>query len=275
MQFFPDRLTALPTQTQLDAEALAEMTALGGQSSIAGSLVPATQFQLAGPANLQNNPYLARATEAALRPLYSQTQQLLQQARRGATDVGQLGSDRQAILEQGVIGDYLTKAGDITSRMYGDAYRDALEAQTRAIGLAPTSLAGLSVPSETLARVGATQQARAQRAIDDARARFEFGQQAPGEALTRYSNLVAGSILPGTTTAEAPGGGGMGLGAGLGALGGGAAGAGLIGGLGTVAGTAPLIGTGAGTVAASTGGLGMLGGPMGMLAGAMLGSLFD
>lgn len=209
MQFYPDALTAQPSQTQLDAEALAELTALGGQSTLAGSLVPATQFQLAGPANLANNPYLAGATEAALRPLYSQTQGLLQQARRGATSQGQLGSDRQAILEQGVIGDYLTKAGDITSKMYGDAYRDALTAQTRALALAPQSIASLGIPSSTLAQVGAAETARSQKAIDDARARFEFGQQAPGESLSRYSNLVQGSILPGTTTAESGGGGGF------------------------------------------------------------------
>ena len=202
MQFYPDRLTALPSQTQLDAEALGRLTALGGQSTLAGSLIPAQQFQLAGPQNLADNPYLASATEAALRPLFSQTQGLLQQARRGATSRGQLGSDRQAILEQGVIGDYLTKAGDITSKMYGDAYRDALTAQSRALAIAPQSLAALSIPSSALGQIGAMETAREQQAINDARARFEFGQAAPAENLARYSNLVASTILPGNTTSS-------------------------------------------------------------------------
>ena len=44
--------------------------------------------------------------------------------------------------------------------------------------------------------------AREQQAINDARARFEFGQAAPAENLARYSNLVASTILPGTTTSS-------------------------------------------------------------------------
>ena len=265
MQFYPDRLTALPTQTQLDAESLGKLTALGGQSTLAGSLVPAAQFQLAGPANLANNPYLAGATEAALRPLYSQTQGLLQQARRDATGAGQLGGSRQSVLEQGVIGDYLTKAGDITSQMYNTAYKDSLDAQSRALGLVPQNIASLGIPSQTLAGIGATEQARQQQYIDDARARFEFGQQAPSEALSRYSNLVQGSILPGTTTATAPGGGGIGWGTGLGAGFGALAGGGALTGLGI----GGMTGAGVGT------GVAALGGPMGMAAGAILGSLFD
>jgi hypothetical protein len=222
-QFFPNKTYAGPTQTQLDAETLAKLTALGGQSTLAGSAVPAMQFQLGGPANLATNPYLAGATEAALRPLYSQTQGLLQQARRGATGAGQLGGDRQAILEQGVIGDYLNKAGDISSQMYGGAYQDAMKTQLGALSQLPTAMQSIMSPSQTLAGVGGAEQARIQQAINDQRARFEFGQQAPSEGLSRYANLVQGSILPGTTQSSTNMGGGfnplMSGAAGLGAYG--------------------------------------------------------
>jgi hypothetical protein len=50
------------------------------------------------------------------------------------------------------------------------------------------------------------EQARQQQAIDEARARFEFGQQAPTQALRDYSAIAAGSILPPTTTATQTGG---------------------------------------------------------------------
>lgn len=222
MQFFPDQTFANPTDTQLQAENLARMTALGGQSTLAGAAVPALQFQLAGPANLQNNPFLAGATEAALRPLFSQTQNLLQQTRRDANQAGQLGGDRQAILEQGVIGDYLTKAGDITSNMYSQAYDNALRTQTGALSQLPTVLGSIITPSQTLGRVGAIEQARQQQGIDDARARFEFAQRAPQAALTDYARISGQNILPGVTSTSQTAQGGalnpMGslLGAGLG-----------------------------------------------------------
>ena len=37
-------------------------------------------------------------------------------------------------------------------------------------------------------------QARAQQAIDEARGRYEFSQQAPAAALNQYANIEAGSI---------------------------------------------------------------------------------
>ena len=257
-QFFPGQTYAQPTAAQLVAEQMAAQSALGGQTAVAQSTVPALQQQLAGPAGLASNPFLAGAAEAAIRPIYGQAQGLLQQARRGATQAGQLGGTRQAILEQGVISDYLQKAGDITAQMYGDAYGQTLEAQSRALGLAPTIMPSLVQPAQTLAGVGATQQARQQQAIDEARSRFEFGQQAPSQALSRYANIVAGSILPGTTTGYTQGaGGGIGTGSLLG------------GGLGYALGSAALPGMTAGA------GLATLGGPTTMIAGAILGSLFD
>ena len=265
LQFFPDQTFAPVSDTTIAAEQLARQTALPQQQASADALSMGLQSQLAGPAGLANNPYLAGATEAALRPLYSGAQGLLQQARRDATGAGQLGGTRQAILEKGVIGDYLQKAGDVSAGMYNTAYQNALEAQTRALGLAPAAMQSIAQPAATLAGLGASEEVRVQQAIDDARARFEFAQQAPGEALSQYANIAAGSILPGTVTASGGGGGGIGTGSILGGALGGAAGGGALTQLGIGGMTSAGVGTG---VAA-------LGGPMGMAAGMLLGSLFD
>ncbi len=254
LQFFPGQTYANPTDTQLAAENLQMGTALGGQTAVNQSLIPALQSQLAGPANVANNPFLASATQAALRPLYSGAQGLLQQARRDATRTGNLGGTRQAILEQGVIGDYLRQAGDVSAGMYNDAYSQAIDAQSRAVGLAPQTLASLQIPAQQLSQVGAAQQGRQQQAIDDQRARFEFAQMEPSNRLTRYSNVAGTNILPGTTSSMVDGGGGgIGTMGTLGALGGGIAGYNL--------GFGALAGGPAGIAAAAT--------------GALLGSLFD
>jgi hypothetical protein len=206
MQFYPGQTYASPSQKTEQAEAMIAQQALGSQQVMAQQAALANQFGLMQPQMLSQNPYLAGATEAALRPVYGQAQGLLQQARRGATQAGQLGGTRQAILEQGVISDYLQKAGDISSQMYSKAYQDAIDAQQRAISLAPSVMQMGLAPAQTLGQVGMAEQARQQQAIDEARARFEFGQQAPQQALRDYSAIAAGSILPPTTTATQTGG---------------------------------------------------------------------
>ena len=206
MEFFPGQTYAAPSDRTLQAEQMIADQALGSQQVMANQAALANQFGLMQPQMLSQNPYLAGATEAALRPIYGQAQGLLQQARRGATAAGQLGGTRQAILEQGVIADYLQKAGDISSQMYSDAYSDAIDAQQRAISLAPTVMQMGLAPAQTLGQVGLSEQARQQQAIDDARARFEFAQQAPQQALRDYSAVTLGSILPGSTTTSMSGG---------------------------------------------------------------------
>ena len=206
MEFFPGQTFAAPSDKTLQAEQMIANQAMGNQQVMADQVALANQFGLMQPQMLSQNPYLAGATEAALRPIYGQAQGLLQQARRGATGAGQLGGTRQAILEQGVIADYLQKAGDISSQMYSDAYSNAVDAQQRAISLAPSVMQMGLAPAQTLGQVGLSEQARQQQAIDDQRARFEFAQQAPQQALRDYSAITLGSLLPGTTTTSMQGG---------------------------------------------------------------------
>ena len=199
-QVFTGRTFAQPSETTLTGENLALLNALGPQSQLTNQLGAAQQFALAGPANLANNPFLSNAADAATRPLFSQAQGLLQQARRDANRAGQLGGDRQAILEQGVIGDYLQKAGDIRSKMFSDAYSDALSNQAKAIGLAPQTIAQFAGPSQTLMNLGGRQEARDQMAIDDARRVFEAQQNRPFDNLARYQSLISGTDTGRTMT---------------------------------------------------------------------------
>jgi len=204
-QFFPGQTYAGLTEDMEVAEQQLRAN-LVPQQALADNIAAAQNYSLMSPQNLASNPYLAGAAQAALRPVYSQAQGLLQQARRDATGAGQLGGTRQAILEQGVIGDYLQKAGDITSTMYSDAYRDAQANQLKALTIAPQSQQAITAPAMQLGALGTAEQQRQQQAIDEARARFEFAQQAPDEALTRYSNIAGSNILPGGSTTSAEGG---------------------------------------------------------------------
>lgn len=218
-QFFPDRLTAPVTATTQQAEELARQTALGTQTDILNQLSPALGFQLGGTQSVLSDPFLARTVEAATRPLLTGAESLLTQARRGANQQGGLGGTRQGILESEIIKDYLTKAGDVTANIYSSAYQDAAKRQLAASQMIPSTLGAFQTPAATLGRLGAAEQARAQQAIDEARARFEFAQQEPRQRLQDYTQIVSGTILPGTQTtnqtAGSPSFGARALGAGL------------------------------------------------------------
>ena len=222
-QFYPDQTYANPDDILLRAEQIGEQQALGGQTDIANALVPGFTSLMQDPSTRFANPMFQNALRAGLNPIEESTSRLLQQARRGATGAGQLGGTRQGILEAEVLKDMLTKQSDVASKLYGDVYGDTLSAQARGLAFAPQAMSTLMQPSASLANIAAAQTARAQQPITEAMQRFAFEQAAPGQALDRYANIAAGTILPGTATTTAPGGQTGGLagavgGAGLGSL---------------------------------------------------------
>tara|TARA_X000001382_G_scaffold36669_1_gene24284 strand:+ start:2287 stop:3219 length:933 start_codon:yes stop_codon:yes gene_type:complete len=204
-QFYPGQTFASPSDLTFQAEQLAQQAALGPQTTIAGSIIPSIQEQLMSPAQRFSDPLLQESLRAGLRPMEESASRLLQQARRDATGAGQLGGTRQGILESEVIKDLLTKQSDVASRLYGDVYGDTLSSQSRALAFAPSAMSTLMQPSATLANIAAAQTARAQQPITEAMQRFAFEQAAPGQALDRYANIAAGTIIPGTQTTTGPG----------------------------------------------------------------------
>ena len=203
-QFFPGQTYAAPSDTTLAAEQATRQAALAQGQFGLGSLVPAFQQQLMSPAQRFSDPMLQQSLQASLRPIEESGARLLQQARRGATQAGQLGGTRQGILEAEVIRDITQKQADVASKLYGDVYGDVLRTQAATLGLAPSIMGTFTQPARTLATVGQAEDVRAQQPITEAMQRFAFEQQAPSQALGQYGNIVAGSILPGTITTQGP-----------------------------------------------------------------------
>jgi len=205
-QFFPGTTFARPSEETQLAQELQRQAALGQQTALSGSLSPAFQSALMSPAQRLQDPMLQQSLIANLRPLEESTSRLLTQAKRDAYGAGQGGGDRRALLESQVIGDYLTKAGDVTSQFYGNIYGDALRSQAATLGLAPSIMSTFLQPAATIADIGKQREAQTQKGIDEAMRRFAFEQEAPERRLQTYSNLVtAGGMMPGTTTTTGPG----------------------------------------------------------------------
>ena len=203
-QFYPDQTYANPDDILLRSEQLAEQSALGPQTSIANALVPGFTSLMADPATRFADPMFQEALRAGTRPMEESASRLLQQARRGATQAGQLGGSRQGILESEVIKDLLTKQSDVASKLYGDVYGDALKSQAVAMQNIPTIMSGLQAPAQTLQQLGNIRTARAQLPIDEAMQRYSFNQNANLANLQNYANLI-GSPIPGTQTTTQPG----------------------------------------------------------------------
>ena len=219
-QFYADQTYANPDDILLRSEQLAEQSALGPQTSIANALVPGFTSLMTDPSARFADPMFQEALRAGTRPMEESASRLLQQARRGATQAGQLGGSRHGILESEVIKDLLTKQSDVASKLYGDVYGDALKSQAVAMQNIPTIMSGLQAPARGLQDIGNIRTARAQLPIDEAMQRYSFNQNANLANLQNYSNLI-GSPIAGTTTQTAPGAKSGGL---QGALGGAAAG---------------------------------------------------
>lgn len=203
-QFYPGQTYANPDDILLRAEQIGEQQALGGQTDIANALVPGFTSLMADPSTRFADPMFQEALRAGTRPMEESASRLLQQARRGATQAGQLGGSRQGILESEVIKDLLTKQSDVASRLYGDVYGDALKSQAVAMQNIPTIMSGLQAPAQTLQQLGNIRTARAQLPIDEAMQRYNFNQNANLANLQNYSNLI-GSPIPGTQTTTQPG----------------------------------------------------------------------
>ena len=205
-QFFPGTTFARPSEETQLAQELQRQAALGQQTALSGSLFPAFQSALMSPTERFNDPLLQRSLEAGLRPFEEGASRLLTQARRDAFGAGQGGGDRRALLESQVIGDYLTKAGDVAANFYGNIYGDTLRSQAATLGLAPSIMSTFLQPAATIADIGRQREAVSQKGIDEAIRRFTFEQEAPERQLQTYSNLVTGAgLLPGTTTTTGPG----------------------------------------------------------------------
>lgn len=138
-----------------------------------------------------SNPYLARAAEAAIRPVeQSLTENVLPNITNQAVASGGLGGARQGVAQAQALRDYTQTAGDITSKLYASNYGQGLNAMTRGLALAPQTLSLGLKPSQIYSAVGGERQMMNQAGIDEAMSRWDFAQQEPWNRMNLYSNVL-------------------------------------------------------------------------------------
>ena len=218
-EFFPGQTYVSPSAAT--TESIAQQEALARQQSpVLQQAQQAYQTSLgqvgqtAAGGFLNANPYQQAMMEAATRPL---TQQFSQSVLPGISSLysrsGRLGSGAMERALGTATEAYGRSLGDITSNIAGTQYQQERGLQQQAqlqqaqlAGLAPQFYGQQFLPSQTLAQVGAQQEAIAAQPLQEQLARYQFGQQLPYQQLQGYLSSVYGTPLGsyGTQTTSAP-----------------------------------------------------------------------
>lgn len=218
-EFFPGQTFVSPSAAT--TEAVAQQEALARQQSpVLQQAQQAYQASLgqvgqtAAGGFLNANPYQQAMMEAATRPL---TQQFSQAVLPGISSLysrsGRLGSGAMERALGTATEAFGRSLGDITANIAGTQYQQERGLQQQAqlqqaqlAGLAPQFYSQQFLPSQTLAQVGAQQEAIAAQPLQEQLARYQFQQQLPYQQLQGFLSSVYGTPLGGygTQTTNAP-----------------------------------------------------------------------
>ena len=218
-EFFPGQTYVSPSAAT--TESIAQQEALARQQSpVLQQAQQAYQSSLgqvgqtAAGGFLNANPYQQAMMEAATRPLTQQfSQAVLPRISSLYSRSGRLGSGAMERALGTATEAYGRSLGDITSNIAGSQYQQerglqqqAQLAQAQLAGAAPSFYGQQFLPSQTLAQVGAQQEAIAAQPLQEQLARYQFGQQLPYQQLQGYLSSVYGTPLGsyGTQTTNAP-----------------------------------------------------------------------
>jgi hypothetical protein len=155
-----------------------------------GQAQGAWQSALNSP-DVANNPYVMNQVMAQSGLLNRNlSENIMPQIQDGATAAGQSGSSRQGVAE-GIASRGTQEAiGRQAASTMGNAYGQGLAAQGNAIGQANNTLGLGMLPGQTMQGVGGQLNTEAQRYINEAMQRQQFGQDVPWDQIARYQNVA-------------------------------------------------------------------------------------
>lgn len=188
-------------------EAQKRMKALAGTGGpleqLNANLMNATNWGLTKAIDPANDPGFQGVLSGALRQVenkYTDPGGVMSQIRGNFTAGNSGGASTREGIASGIAGrEYLNTVGDVTSRMYSDAYGKGLDTFARTMALAPQNASMLMQPANLISAVGAQNEA-----YDERRRMWEA--ESPWMAFNPYASAVMGMSNPSTqTTATAPG----------------------------------------------------------------------
>ena len=193
---------AFSPETQV-AQNLAVQNAAGAQNSI-NQINQGVNYGLSGAMNVQNNPYLQQAMEAAARPInqsFTDAGGTFSQIRTGAENAGSYGGSRQGIAEGIAAGRQAQAIGDVTSKMGSEAYNKGQDTFSKTLMFAPQALDAGMTPVNWLSGVGAQKENLQAQQADYQTNQNLWALNSPWTPLQNYASLVFGGSSPGSSAA--------------------------------------------------------------------------
>jgi hypothetical protein len=147
----------------------AVLGAAGTAGDVARGAAGANQFWTGdSPWDPANSPQLRGAIDASTRPIIEAYQEKLLPGIRGeATSTGNFGSSRQGIVEAAAARDTGRAVGDVASKTVQDLYKTNVDAQLKAMGLAPNVAATQFAEGQAISGVGDVRQAMNQAQLNE------------------------------------------------------------------------------------------------------------
>lgn len=200
------KVVGFSPETQV-AQQLAVSNAASAQDQI-NKINTGVNYGLTGAMDVENNPYLQKAMQAAIRTNtqnFSDAGGVLSQLRGGATQAGQYGGSRQGIAE-GLAAARLNQTNaDTVSDMASAAYDKGQDTFAKTLMFAPQALEAGMTPVNWLSSVGAQKEnLSTDQANYDANSRL-WDLNSSWAPLQNYASIVYGGATPGTTSATSSG----------------------------------------------------------------------
>lgn len=182
------------------------VNAAGAQGTVAAGAAGAENNLLTNIWDPSQNPNLKGAIDSAVRPIQENlTQSTLPAIRGEAVSTGNFGSSRQGIAEGLASQGASRQIGDTSAKVAEDLYGTNIDAQLKALGLAPTVQGAQVAPATTLSGVGDVKQNMAQQLLGQDVSNFNYDQLAPflqsQELISLLGTIPGGSTV---TTGNAP-----------------------------------------------------------------------
>jgi len=155
-----------PNQTSGQQQVL---DATGNMQGVADAAAGANKFMTSGNFwDPQYNTALQGTIDATTRPIVQAYQeQALPAIRNEAVSTGNFGSSRQGVAEGIATRGMLNAVGDTTAKTTEDLYKTNIDAQLKAMGLAPTVQGALTAPGQATSAVGDAQQSMDQAKLNE------------------------------------------------------------------------------------------------------------
>jgi|19_taG_2_1085344.scaffolds.fasta_scaffold05337_3 hypothetical protein len=204
----PDQLVAPNNRNTIKGQQQALAFSGGDEANnLIGNAISGTNFGINAAQDIEQNPFLKGAIEAAINPVFTNLQEnILPGIDAGAVNAGGVGSSRHGIAQAGAIKGATGQAFDIASIMGNRAFDTAQDTSIKALALTPQAFNLGLAPSIASSAVGQQREDKRQQLLDSNLQRSLFEQTEEQRRIADAAAIAFGHPAAGSSSvATGPG----------------------------------------------------------------------